>query len=100
MTDKEKIIAEIEKRLEKCELVKKDACDFNANNLKLVCSQLKLAYQSLLDFINFLPEDPDLNWKDFIASFQKDIVCFCFFLLLLSNFPQGVGVCFAYLSNT
>ena len=58
MTDIDKIKAEIEWRLERCELVEKDAHNFNADNLKLFCSQIKLAYQSLLDFINSLPKEP------------------------------------------
>ena len=58
MTDIDKIKAEIEWRLERCELVEKDAHNFNADNLKLICSQIKLAYQSLLDFINSLPKEP------------------------------------------
>jgi len=36
----------------------------------------------------------------FIYVGADTITLWFFFLLLLSNFPQGVGVCFAYLPNT
>ena len=80
MTDIDKIKAEIEWRLERCELVEKDAHNFNADNLKLICSQIKLAYQSLLDFINSLPKEPvskDLEeaaqqWYD-STKFKSDL---------------------------
>ena len=74
MTDIDKIKVEIEWRLERCELVEKDAHNFNADNLKLICSQVKLAYQSLLDFINSLPKEPVSEDLEEVNQKQKDLI--------------------------